>query len=123
MRQNLSLGGATSLELLVTEDDVCIEVTDNGIGIEPELQKVIFGLFEQAQRTSDQTLGGYSGLTLVRRLAILHSGTVTCHSDGVDCGSIFTVCLPRLAPDEPVPERRRVKRLVELPVAGSVLST
>ena len=116
-------GGIISVEMSVTAGDVYIVVTDNGIGIDPATQEVVFELFEQVRLTSDRTLGGLGiGLALVRSLINLHSGTVTCHSEGLGRGSQFIVCIPSLESDEAVPDRRSVDRLTELPVANHSLS-
>lgn len=116
-------GGSIRVGMSVTGSDVCVEVTDSGIGIEPAVQKFVFELFEQVHTTSDRTLGGLGiGLALVRSLTHQHGGTVTCESDGLGHGSRFTVCIPRLAPDEFVPERRYADRLIDLPVASTSLS-
>lgn len=116
-------GGTISVEMSVTAGDVCIVVMDNGIGIDPAIQEVVFELFEQVRLTSDRTLGGLGiGLALVRSLINLHNGTVTCHSEGLGHGSRFVACIPSLAPDEAVPDRRSVDRPVELPVANPDLS-
>lgn len=116
-------GGTISVEISVTSSDVSIEVADNGIGIDPAIHELIFNLFEQVQSTSENTLGGLGiGLALVRSLTHLHDGTVTCESAGLGHGSRFTVRLPRLAPDDAVPERSSTDRLVELPIANPKLS-
>jgi PAS domain S-box-containing protein len=76
---------------------VIIEVGDDGIGMEPELVARAFDLFAQAERSSDRSSGGLGlGLSLVKSLVELHSGTVTCESAGLGRGSKFTVCLPRI---------------------------
>ena len=114
-----SPGGTIGVEMSATAGDVCIVVMDNGIGIDPAKQKVVFELFEQVRVTSDRTMGGLGiGLALVRSLINLHKGSVTCHSDGLGRGSRFIACLPSLPPDEAIPDRRSVERLVELPVAN-----
>lgn len=116
-------GGAISVDLSVTDTEVCVEVSDNGVGIEPAIQKSVFDLFEQVQRTSDRVLGGLGiGLALVRSLTQLHGGAVTCHSEGLGHGSRFTLSLPRLAPEEAPPERRSADRLIDLPQAKTALS-
>jgi PAS domain S-box-containing protein len=116
-------GGTISVNMSVTAGDVCIVVTDNGIGIDPAIQEVVFELFEQVRPTSDRALGGLGiGLALVRSLIDMHNGTVTCHSEGLGRGSRFIACIPSLTPEESVPDRRSVTRLVELPVANPDLS-
>jgi len=90
-------GGRLRLAAVVRDDAVDIDIADNGIGMAPELAARAFDLFAQAERTSDRASGGLGlGLALVRSLVELHSGTVTCASDGPGLGSRFTVTLPRL---------------------------
>ncbi len=72
-----------------------IKVSDQGIGVSPELLPSIFDLFVQASRGHDRTHGGMGiGLTLVRRLIELHGGTVEAASEGPGRGSEFTIRLP-----------------------------
>jgi signal transduction histidine kinase/CheY-like chemotaxis protein len=76
-------------------DDAVLRVADQGIGIPADMLPKIFDLFVQAHHTIDRSRGGLGiGLTLVRRLAELHGGTVHAHSDGDGRGSTFTVRLP-----------------------------
>lgn len=90
-------GGNIHLRMEIEENHVALRVTDDGIGIEKELQPYIFELFSQAKRSADRSQGGLGiGLALVKSLVELHGGMVTCHSDGVGKGSCFSVCLPRL---------------------------
>jgi len=80
--------------------ELCIEVTDNGIGMAPELAQRAFELFAQAERSSDRSSGGLGlGLALVRSLVELHGGSVACESGGLGKGSRFSVCLPVLQQD------------------------
>ena len=79
-------------------DDAVLRVADQGIGIPPDMLPKIFDLFVQAHHTIDRTRGGLGiGLTLVRRLAELHGGTVHAASEGDGRGSTFTVRLPTVA--------------------------
>ena len=79
-------------------DDAVLRVTDQGIGIPIDMLPKIFDLFVQAHHTIDRTRGGLGiGLTLVRRLAELHGGTVQAASEGDGRGSTFTVRLPTVA--------------------------
>jgi len=76
-------------------DDAVMRVADQGIGIPADMLPKIFDLFVQAHHTIDRSRGGLGiGLTLVRRLAELHGGSVYAHSDGDGRGSTFTVRLP-----------------------------
>lgn len=88
-------GGQIELRTFIQDAQMIIEVTDNGIGMTPELVTHAFDLFEQAERTSDRSSGGLGlGLALVKSLVELHNGAVTCTSEGLGKGSRFTVCLP-----------------------------
>jgi signal transduction histidine kinase/ActR/RegA family two-component response regulator len=90
-------GGDVVLSMEVDGSHVRIAVSDNGVGMTPEFQGRAFELFAQAARTSDRAQGGLGiGLALVKSLVELHGGTITAHSEGVDKGSRFTVCLPHL---------------------------
>lgn len=77
-----------------------ITVTDNGIGIPPDLQPQIFDLFVQGERALDRSQGGLGiGLSLVRRLAEMHQGSVAAFSEGPGRGARFELRLPLLAED------------------------
>jgi PAS domain S-box-containing protein len=81
-------------------DDAVLRISDQGIGIPPEMLPKIFDLFVQAHHTIDRTRGGLGiGLTLVKRLAELHGGTIHAASDGDGDGrgSTFTVRIPTVA--------------------------
>ena len=68
---------------------------DDGVGISSEILPHVFDLFVQAERGVDRAQGGLGiGLTLVRRLVEMHSGSVAAHSDGPGQGSEFVVRLP-----------------------------
>src|SRR6185503_18395629 len=67
----------------------------------------VFDLFVQGDHSLDRAEGGLGiGLTLVRRIVELHSGSVTAASDGVGRGSRFTVRLPVTAAAPPTPAFR-----------------
>jgi PAS domain S-box-containing protein len=94
-------GGQLQLTTEVRSAHVLIQVTDNGIGMAPELVSRAFDMFAQAERSPDRSSGGLGlGLALVKSLVNLHHGTVSCESAGPGKGSTFTVCLPRLLADE-----------------------
>lgn len=73
----------------------CIDVIDTGIGLSPDLLTRAFDLFAQADRTLDRSEGGLGiGLTVARKLAEMHGGTIEVRSEGLGHGSTFTVRLP-----------------------------
>ena len=81
--------------------EVEISISDNGIGIAPELLPRIFELFTQADRSLDRSQGGLGiGLFICRRLIELHGGTISASSKGLGRGATFSVRLPLL--DRPV---------------------
>ncbi|MFC0254407.1 hybrid sensor histidine kinase/response regulator [Massilia consociata] len=89
-------GGSIGVRVATAPDTVTIEVSDNGIGMEPGLIRRAFELFVQAERTPDRSQGGLGlGLPLVRSLVGLHGGKVSAHSEGIGHGSRLRVMLPR----------------------------
>ncbi|MCC2959120.1 response regulator [Massilia sp. IC2-278] len=94
-------GGTVSLVAEADAREIRITVTDNGIGMAPQLAARAFDLFAQAERSPDRSSGGLGlGLALVRSLVELHGGSVACDSAGEGQGSRFTVRLPRLPAGE-----------------------
>ncbi|HET7729170.1 MAG TPA: ATP-binding protein [Usitatibacter sp.] len=88
-------GGVISVKVRTRADDVLLEVEDTGMGIPPELLPRVFELFTQGERTLDRSQGGLGlGLALVRRLAEMHGGKVTAHSEGAGHGARFCLSLP-----------------------------
>jgi PAS domain S-box-containing protein len=72
-----------------------LQVTDNGLGIPPDLLPRIFDLFVQSERTLDRSQGGLGiGLSVVKRLIEMHGGEVAARSDGAGHGAIFEIRLP-----------------------------
>ena len=78
---------------------VVIRVIDNGQGIEADLLPHIFELFIQGQRAPDRSQGGLGiGLSLARKLTVLHGGDLSASSGGPGCGCEFVVRLPLIDP-------------------------
>ena len=96
-------GGEVHVHARREDGAALISVRDNGSGIEPDALVRIFDMFNrgaQAGRSSQAGLG--IGLALARKLAQMHGGSVTGHSEGPGRGSEFVVRMP-LAPAEPGP--------------------
>jgi CheY-like chemotaxis protein len=90
--------------------EICIRVTDTGIGIASEDLNRVFDLFFQADRSFARSEGGLGlGLTLVNRLVAIHGGSVAVESAGLNQGSEFIVRLPVIG--SPSPASRDVERI------------
>jgi signal transduction histidine kinase/CheY-like chemotaxis protein len=88
--------GGGNITLNVTRDDrlAHISVTDTGIGICPEDQKVVFDEFRQVGKTTrGVTEGTGLGLAITKRLVERQSGTIALSSE-LGKGSKFTFTLP-----------------------------
>ena len=74
-----------------------LAVTDNGIGIAPDMLPRIFDMFVQVHRQGARSDGGLGiGRAVVSRLVARHHGSVVAKSAGLGRGSSFTVRLPAL---------------------------
>jgi PAS domain S-box-containing protein len=88
-------GGRIALCVEREHGQVRVRVSDNGVGIAPDVLSGIFAMFSQVEISRAQRKGGLGiGLALARRIVELHGGVLSAHSDGHGQGSSFTVHLP-----------------------------
>lgn len=88
-------GQPIDLTVSLSANHVQIRVTDQGIGLQPDELEPIFELYRQVDDGVNRSQGGLGiGLALVRRLVMLHGGTVMARSDGPGRGSCFEILLP-----------------------------
>jgi PAS domain S-box-containing protein len=78
------------------------EITDTGIGIEPQRLASLFQPFEQADPSVTRQFGGLGlGLAISKRLVDLHHGKIEAESRGRSFGATFTVTLDTLPEESP----------------------
>jgi signal transduction histidine kinase len=88
-------GGRVEARLSRTDGQVEINVTDNGMGIEPKFLPHVFERFRQADSTSTRQHSGLGlGLAIVRHVVEMHGGTVAASSPGKGQGAAFRVRFP-----------------------------
>ncbi|KAK48157.1 chemotaxis protein [Caballeronia jiangsuensis] len=93
------LGGSIGVALSEDNRFACIEVTDSGRGIAPEVLPKVFDLFSQAQGSVKRDSSGLGiGLSLTKQLAEMHGGTIEGNSAGVGLGACFRLWLPKNSP-------------------------
>jgi CheY-like chemotaxis protein len=75
-----------------------VEITDTGIGIDPQTLPRLFHAFEQGERATTRQFGGLGlGLTISKALVDLHGGTLAAASEGRDRGATLTLELGTVA--------------------------
>ncbi|MBX3395567.1 MAG: HAMP domain-containing histidine kinase [Phycisphaerae bacterium] len=78
---------------------VVVDVTDNGCGMSPQTIEQVFEPFFTLD-TGAAVHGAGLGLSISHAIVEAHGGSVTAQSDGLGCGSRFTVSLPAEARSE-----------------------
>ncbi len=87
-------GGGIGIAIRVSEENLEICVTDQGLGIEPDHMEHIFDRFYQVDSASTRKVGGSGlGLSICRAIVEAHRGRIWARSQpGI--GSIFCFTLP-----------------------------
>jgi CheY-like chemotaxis protein len=90
------VGGEIELRWRPDGEHAVISISDNGVGVPPELLPRLFDLFVQGDRTLDRAQGGLGiGLAVVKRLVEMHGGKVSATSAGLGRGTTFEITLPQ----------------------------
>lgn len=90
-------GGRIEVSAEVFTDEVVVQVSDNGIGMEPSQIDRMFDLFSQGERVTGHSNSGLGiGLALARNIIELHGGWIMASSAGPGEGSQLRVGLPLL---------------------------
>ncbi|MEQ1910786.1 MAG: ATP-binding protein [Vicinamibacterales bacterium] len=88
-------GGHLSVRLLDREDSAFLEVSDDGVGLSPELLPHIFERFRQGDGSMTRAHGGLGlGLAIAKHIVDAHGGSITVESPGLNHGATFRVRLP-----------------------------
>jgi PAS domain S-box-containing protein len=88
-------GGQVKVRLRSEGEFVHAEVTDTGIGIQPDKLPKVFERFYQVDGTTRRRFGGTGvGLALVRQVVEAHGGQVWAESEGPGHGSTFHLAFP-----------------------------
>jgi signal transduction histidine kinase len=85
--------GVVYFDLMVEQDVIVFQITDQGIGIPPEALPKLFNPFYRAENV-DNIAGTGLGLTIVQRCVEVYGGKITVVSE-LNQGTTFTVTLPR----------------------------
>jgi len=88
-------GSFVSVRLLATEDEACVEVADQGIGIPATELDQVFVPFHQLDGSASRRFSGMGlGLAIAREIAEAHRGELRAISGGQNSGSTFVLALP-----------------------------
>ena len=71
-----------------------VRVEDSGIGIPKESQDLVFDRFYRVDKARSRQTGGTGlGLSIVKKIILMHHGTIKLHSEE-GSGTTFTMRIP-----------------------------
>ncbi|WP_082219225.1 ATP-binding protein [Massilia sp. NR 4-1] len=90
-------GGRIEVCAVADQGWAVVRISDNGIGIAPDMLSRLFGKFVQERQALDRSRGGLGlGLAIVHSFVELHGGSIEARSAGLGRGSLFELRLPLL---------------------------
>jgi two-component system, sensor histidine kinase len=103
-------GGTVSVCIDCTETFAALSVRDTGIGMLSTELAAMFEPFRQAESSRVRSQGGLGlGLALSMRLIEKHGGAIAAASEGLGCGSVFSIRLPLDRQVLPEPSRPTIQ--------------
>jgi PAS domain S-box-containing protein len=88
-------GGRVALRLRRADDQIELQIEDNGPGISPDFLPYVFDRFRQQDASSTREHGGLGlGLAIVHHIVGLHGGSVEARNRTDASGAVFTVKFP-----------------------------
>src|SRR5215471_4638002 len=94
------IGSVIRIQLETTEEEICLSISDQGIGIAPEHLDRIFDRFYRISRGEERANGSGLGLSIVRATIEAHGGKIWADSPGFGLGTTFFCTLPLTPPME-----------------------
>lgn len=94
-------GGEIIIRMKREDDEICIDIDDDGPGVAESLREAIFDRF-YTLRPKSEPFGAHSGLglSISRQIIDAHSGTICCTKRTDEEGARFTVRLPAVRDGE-----------------------
>ena len=89
--------GTVFLDVTLLQEDLRVEVGDEGPGIPPERQKALFKMFGNSEKTTSRHASTGLGLSIVKRNVDLLGGSI-CVLQKENRGAVFEVVIPGVKP-------------------------
>jgi DNA-binding response OmpR family regulator/signal transduction histidine kinase len=92
------MGTVIKIQLEANEEELCLSISDQGIGIALEHLDRIFDRFYRISRGDERATGSGLGLSIVRATIEAHGGKIWADSPGIGLGTTFFCTLPFIPP-------------------------